>query len=155
MKKWLVAFACGTIFGLGLAVAQMTDPAKVLNFLDVLGHWDATLIVVMGAALLTALPAFHRPLRARLRPWLGEAFSRPPGRPINLRLVSGAAVFGVGWGIGGFCPGPGIEALVSGHAEVWVFVAAMLAGMAAYEWLDAWIRRAVASSDAAGADEDG
>lgn len=134
MKKLLVAFTCGTIFGLGLAVAQMTDPAKILNFLNVLGHWDATLVVVMGAALLTALPAFHRPARAWAQPWLGGVFSRPPGRPINLRLVVGAAVFGLGWGIGGFCPGPGIEALVSGQGGVWIFVASMLAGMAVYEW---------------------
>jgi len=154
MRQWLVALACGTIFGFGLAVSQMTDPAKVLNFLDVLGHWDGTLVIVLGAALLTALPAFHRPLRARLRPWLGGAFSRPPGRPVNLRLVAGAAVFGLGWGVGGFCPGPGLEALISGQAGVWVFVAFMLAGMAAWEWGESIARRYSAGS-AASADEDG
>lgn len=155
MRKWLVAFACGIVFGLGLAVAQMTDPAKILNFLDVLGHWDATMIVVMGAALLTALPAFHRPLRARLQPWLGGAFSRPPGHPVNLRLVAGAAVFGLGWGIGGFCPGPGVEALISGRTGVWVFVVFMLAGMAAWEWGDTLLRRYAGSAASATADEDG
>lgn len=159
MRKLVVAFACGVIFGLGLAVSQMTDPAKVLNFLNVMGHWDGTLAVVMGAALLTALPVFRRLARTRLQPWLGGAFSRPPGHPINLRLVAGAAVFGIGWGIGGLCPGPGVEALISGRNSVWAFVAAMLIGMAAWERLSGLARRAATlatpGTAEAGAEEDG
>ena len=123
----LAALAAGVLFGAGLAVARMTDPGKVLAFLDVAGRWDPSLALVMAGALVVAAPAF-RLAGGRDAPLLGERFERPAGLPIERNLLVGAALFGIGWGLVGFCPGPAIASLVYGRSEPFVFVAAMLAG---------------------------
>lgn len=126
----LVALLAGTLFGLGLCVSGMLDPAKVLGFLDVAGHWDPTLIFVMGAAVLVAMPAFWLSKR-HMRPLLASAFDLPTNTRVDKRLVIGSAVFGLGWGLGGFCPGPAVAALASLQWPVLGFLVTLLAG----QWL--------------------
>ena len=123
------ALTSGLVFGLGLAISGMMDPAKVIGFLDVVGNWDPTLAFVMAGALLVAVPAY-RLIPRRGRPLLEEKFSLPEKKAIDAPLLGGSALFGVGWGIVGFCPGPAIAALGTGLLPVFAFVAAMLAGMA-------------------------
>lgn len=126
--KNLVALLSGIIFGIGLAVSGMMNPAKVIGFLDFAGDWDPTLALVMGGALLVTGPAFYVILR-RPRPVLARNFDLPTKTAIDGRLLSGAAVFGVGWGLSGFCPGPAVAALSMGLLPAFVFVLAMVAGM--------------------------
>lgn len=123
------ALASGLVFGLGLAVSGMMNPARVIGFLDVAGDWDPTLAFVMGGALLVAAPAY-RLIPKRERPVLEEEFSLPRKEAVDAPLVGGSVLFGVGWGLVGFCPGPAIAALGTGLVPVFAFVAAMLAGMA-------------------------
>ena len=123
------ALACGLVFGLGLAISGMMNPARVIGFLDVAGDWDPTLAFVMGGALLVAVPAY-RFIPRRGRPVLEEEFSLPKKKAVDASLLRGSAIFGVGWGLVGFCPGPAIAALGTGLLPVFAFVAAMLAGMA-------------------------
>lgn len=125
----LGALISGAIFGLGLAVSGMMNPAKVLGFLDVAGDWDPTLAFVMGGALLVSIPAF-RLILGRKRPVLDRSFALPDRTDLDGRLLSGATLFGVGWGMVGFCPGPAVAALATGLTPVLVFTAAMIAGMA-------------------------
>jgi hypothetical protein len=124
----LVAALCGLVFGAGLAVSGMTNPAKVLAFLDVFGRWDPTLAFVMGGALAVTSVAFAF-ARRRSGPWLGGSFQIPTRRELDLRLLGGAALFGVGWGLVGLCPGPALANLSRGSPEVVIFVGAMLAGV--------------------------
>jgi uncharacterized protein len=124
----LAALLSGTVFGLGLAVSGMMNPAKVIGFLDLAGDWDPTLAFVMGGALLVTIPAF-RLISHRPRPLLADEFDLPKKTTLDARLVGGAALFGVGWGLVGFCPGPAVAALATGLAPVFVFAAAMLTGM--------------------------
>lgn len=126
MKPTLSAFVSGTLFGSGLAVAQMTNPAKVIGFLDVAGSWDPSLAFVMGAALLVSAIAY-RVHNTRSAP-------QAPGAEIDGRLITGASLFGIGWGLAGFCPGPAIAALATGSDQVTLFVASMLAGMALFHF---------------------
>lgn len=126
----LLALASGALFGLGLGVSGMLDPAKVLGFLDLSGHWDPTLAFVMGGAVLVAFPAFRWARHAQ-RPLLAPAFQLPMARHIDSQLITGAAVFGLGWGLGGFCPGPAVAALATLQWPVVGFVAAMIVG----QWL--------------------
>jgi uncharacterized membrane protein YedE/YeeE len=126
--KTLVAGLCGVVFGAGLAISGMTNPAKVQAFLDVFGPWDPTLAFVMGGALAVSA-AGYRLTRRRERAWLGDAFAIPARRDLDASLVAGAALFGVGWGLVGLCPGPALANLFRGSSEVALFVAAMLAGM--------------------------
>jgi uncharacterized membrane protein YedE/YeeE len=132
--KTLVALFSGALFGLGLAVSGMMNPAKVIGFLDLAGEWDPTLAFVMGGALLVTIPAF-RLILGRPRPVLAGDFALPKGSNLDARLLGGAALFGVGWGLSGFCPGPAVAALVTGLAPVFAFVAAMMAGMVLYAWV--------------------
>lgn len=125
---YIVVYLAGLLFGLGIMISGMANPAKVLNFFDVFGTWDPSLIFVMGGALLTTLIGYRLVL-ARERPWLGPRFHLPTNRDIDTRLVAGAAIFGVGWGIAGFCPGGALPALGTGRAEVALFVAALVAGI--------------------------
>ncbi len=127
-----VALLSGMLFGVGLAVSGMINPAKVIGFLDFAGDWDPTLAFVMVGALLVSIPAF-RWILSRPRPVLENTFDLPKKTAVDGRLLGGAALFGVGWGISGFCPGPAVAALVSGRSSVFVFMAAMLAGMAIYK----------------------
>jgi uncharacterized membrane protein YedE/YeeE len=130
----LVALFSGALFGLGLAVSGMMNPAKVIGFLDFAGGWDPTLAFVMGGALLVTIPAF-RLILSRQRPILADGFALPTRSTLDGRLLAGAALFGVGWGLSGFCPGPAVAALVTGLTPVFAFVAAMLAGMILYAWV--------------------
>jgi uncharacterized membrane protein YedE/YeeE len=130
----LAALLSGAIFGLGLAVSGMMNPAKVISFLDVTGDWDPTLAFVMGGALLVTVPAF-RIISKRQRPVLADGFELPRKSAVDARLVGGAALFGVGWGLVGFCPGPAVAALATGLTPVFVFVAAMISGMAIHRQL--------------------
>jgi uncharacterized protein len=134
MLRMLVALFSGTLFGLGLAISGMVDPAKVIGFLDIAGDWDPTLAFVMGGALLVTIPAFRLILN-RPRPVLTDDFELPTKKDVDTRLLGGAALFGVGWGLSGFCPGPAVTALASGLAPVFAFVATMVAGMALYKWV--------------------
>ena len=127
-------FVAGLLFGAGLTVSGMVNPVKVQNFMDLLGIWDPTLIFVMGGGLIVAF-AGYRLVFARGRPLFAASFSLPTARAIDARLVGGAAVFGLGWGISGFCPGPAIASLVFGHPESYIFVGAMAAGMFAVQSL--------------------
>lgn len=126
----LVNFLVGLVFGAGLLVAGMSNPAKVLNFLDVFGSFDPSLAFVMGGAVAVAAIGFRLVLR-RPRPLMAPAFDLPAKKSVDARLVAGAALFGIGWGLVGFCPGPAFTALAMLETGPFVFVAAMLAGMAA------------------------
>ncbi|MFC0219958.1 DUF6691 family protein [Pseudochelatococcus lubricantis] len=129
MARLLAALAAGLVFGTGIAVSGMINPAKVLNFFDFAGTWDPSLAFVMGGALaVTALG--YRLVLKRPRPLLDDGFHLPTNRKLDWPLLSGAALFGVGWGIAGFCPGGSIPALGLGEASAFIFVASMLAGIA-------------------------
>ena len=128
----LLALLCGTLFGLGLAISRMIDPAKVLGFLDFSGAWDPTLAFVMAGALAVAAPGFRCVLK-RDGPWFAPAFALPAKTDLEPRLVAGAALFGIGWGLAGFCPGPAIAALVADDVEVYAFVAAMIVGFVLHD----------------------
>lgn len=140
----LAAFFCGLVFGAGLVISGMNDTTKVLGFLDLLairqGKWDPTLLVVMVAALAVSVPGFWFAKR-RGRPVLTATASWPASTAIDRRLIGGAVLFGAGWGLVGLCPGPAISNLATLSPAVLLFVAAMLAGMAAH---DVWRRRQVA-----------
>jgi len=134
--SWLA----GVIFGLGLIVSGMADPAKVLGFLDLAGTWDPSLAFVMAGAVAVAAVAFVV-ARKRTVSFLGAAMNLPKTRRIDRRLVAGSLMFGIGWGVAGFCPGPGLVALGMGEIKALVFVVAMLAGMGLYELLERRKRR--------------
>lgn len=134
MKSVLVLLS-GILFGAGLAVSQMTNPNKVLSFLDVTGGWDPSLAFVMGAALAVSSIAYAV-ARRRETPLLGGEFHLPKKSGIDRKLVAGAMLFGIGWGLAGFCPGPAIAALVTGKGQVMIFVSAMIAGTAAYRYAE-------------------
>ena len=127
--KNVIALLCGLMFGVGLAVSGMTDTAKVLGFLDVFGNWVPDLAFVMGGAVCVTLLAFPLVLR-RGKPLLSTSFSLPVNKTIDSRMLGGAAIFGIGWGIYGYCPGPALSALLYLDWKTAVFVTAMLLGMA-------------------------
>lgn len=129
MRSLVVPLLLGTVFGAGLTIGGMTDPARVRGFLDLFGEWDPTLAFVMGGAVLVMALAWMFQRRMQ-RPAFAASFSLPESRDITPRLVGGSALFGIGWGIAGLCPGPGIAALAIAPAPAAIFVAAMLAGMA-------------------------
>lgn len=124
----VVNLLLGLLFGIGLVVSGMADPAKILNFLDLAGTWDPSLLFVMGGAAVTTLIGYRFVLN-RPRPVLADKFQLPVKRQIDGRLLAGAALFGIGWGMGGFCPGPALTALGLGEAGTLLFVPAMGVGM--------------------------
>ena len=128
----LFGFFSGLIFGIGLILAGMTEPMKIKGFLDLAGAWDPSLAFVMAGAIVLAAVAFAR-ARRRKRSWVGVPIEIPSDRTIDRRLVAGGVLFGVGWGIGGFCPGPALVALGSGMGSAGIFVAAMLIGMVLHD----------------------
>jgi uncharacterized membrane protein YedE/YeeE len=131
----VIAFIVGLVFGIGLILAGMTDPSKVLGFLDLAGNWDPSLALVMGGAVVVGLAGFQVAARRR-RTLLGDAMRLPTATRIDRRLVLGSVAFGAGWGLAGFCPGPALASLATGGAKVLLFTGAMLAGMIVYELLE-------------------
>ena len=127
------AWLSGLVFGLGLIVSGMANPAKVLGFLDLAGEWDPSLALVMGGAIAVGFFAFLV-AKKRTRSFIGAEMKLPTTSSIDRRLLAGSALFGVGWGIAGFCPGPGLVALGMGEPKAIVFVAAMLVGMVIFSW---------------------
>ena len=132
----LAALGAGLVFGLGLLLSGMADPAKVLGFLDLAGRWDPSLALVMAGAIGVGAIAFAR-ARTRATSLLGAGMQLPTKRTLDRRLIVGSALFGAGWGLAGFCPGPALVALGLGEPKAVVFVAAMLAGMGLFELIEA------------------
>ena len=128
----LMALIAGLIFGLGLIISGMSNPAKVLGFLDVAGTWDPSLILVMCGAIVVGLFVFRFAVK-RASTFLGGAMRLPTARHIDRRLILGGLTFGVGWGLAGYCPGPVLASLVTGGSKPLIFTIAMLAGMAVFE----------------------
>ena len=128
----LMALLSGLIFGLGLILGGMTDPGKVKGFLDVAGSWDPSLALVMGGAIAVGVFAFDA-ARRRSRSWSGDRMDIPTNRVIDARLIAGGVLFGTGWGLAGFCPGPALVAMGSGLGSAALFVIAMLAGMVLHD----------------------
>ena len=137
----IIEFLVGLLFGIGLLVSGMTDPAKVQGFLDLAGAWDPSLAFVMGGAILVGIVAFTVAKR-RTRTFLGGAMHLPTSRDIDRRLVVGSLTFGAGWGLAGFCPGPGLVAMGAGEPKAAIFVAAMVGGMLLFEVFERRVRRA-------------
>jgi hypothetical protein len=135
MMRILSAWIAGLVFGIGLIVAGMTNPAKVQGFLDLAGPWDPSLAFVMGGAILVGLAAF-RFAGQRERALLGDAMRLPTATRIDRRLVVGSLAFGAGWGLAGFCPGPALASLATGGVKALIFTGAMLAGMIVFELLE-------------------
>lgn len=135
MMRIVTAMLAGLVFGLGLTVAQMTNPAKVLAFLDLFGNWDPSLAFVMGAALLVTA-AGYRLVWQRPAPAYATGFQVPGNRMIDRRLMAGSVLFGIGWGLVGLCPGPAIAALTIGGGKALAFLAAMCVGFGAFEFYD-------------------
>ncbi len=150
----LCAFLAGLVFGTGLIVSGLVNPAKVLGFLDLAGPWDPSLAVVMIGAIAVGAIGFALAGR-RTVTLLGTPMLLPTARVIDRRLVVGSVLFGVGWGLVGFCPGPALVALGAGHFKALVFIAAMLAGMLVFEWIELARMRSAARPEgaAAGASE--
>lgn len=140
MGKNITALIAGLIFGLGLTISQMINPAKVIGFLDVFGGWDPSLAFVMGGAVLVTSTGFRLVWKKR-RPIFEPAFEIPSNRKIDTRLGAGAVLFGLGWGVVGLCPGPAIAGLAVGGLPVIVFVIAMAAGMVGVALFDRWIKQ--------------
>lgn len=135
MSQRLTEFLIGLLFGVGLLLSGMTDPGKVIGFLDLAGNWDPSLAFVMGGAILVGIFAFAFAKR-RTTDFFGGAIRWPTSSAIDRRLVIGSVVFGAGWGLAGFCPGPALVSLGAGVPQAIAFVGAMLAGMAIFEFLE-------------------
>jgi len=131
----LSEFIVGLLFGLGLLLSGMTDPGKVLGFLDLFGLWDPSLAFVMGGAILVGFFAFAF-AKKRTTSFLGGALRLPTSTAIDKRLVIGGLLFGAGWGLAGFCPGPALVSMASGQAQALIFVAAMVVGMIGFEMIE-------------------
>lgn len=139
---FLISMLLGAIFGVGLILAGMTNPLKVLSFLDVAGNWDPSLALVMGGAIGVAAPGYALAKRRNVT-WLGKPFPKDPNAPVDASLLVGSIVFGIGWGLSGICPGPALVGLGAGFLPAAVFVIAMVFGMETCEWLrEAQARRA-------------
>lgn len=148
MQKTQEAFSgllAGLLFGVGLALSGMVDPGKVVGFLDWSGNWNPALAGVLGGAVVVSLIGFQL-APSRLRPWFKPAFPELPNKSIDRPLLVGAALFGLGWGLAGYCPGPAVAGLGLGNGEVPVFLAAMVAGGLLQSW---WSKRGGAKHDGA------
>jgi uncharacterized protein len=141
----LSEFIVGLVFGSGLLLSGMTDPSKVIGFLDLAGLWDPSLALVMGGAIAVGFFAFGA-AKNRSSSFFGGALNIPSAKDINKRLVIGALLFGAGWGIAGFCPGPGVVSMAAGEPKAAAFVAAMIAGMMIFEFTERRARRAAGSA---------
>ncbi len=125
----LTSLVAGFLFGLGMIISGMADPAKVIGFLDVAGAWDPSLAFVMGGALMVFMPSYFLIIKPKQKPLVAEEFCLAKSTTIDSRLVSGAAIFGLGWGIAGVCPGPALSSLALGNPGVWIFFASMMVGL--------------------------
>lgn len=125
---FFISLVSGLIFGLGLILGGMANPQKILNFLDIFGQWDPSLIFMMGAAIITTFLGYHFVLKLE-RPVLAKSFDLPTRKDIDKSLIIGPALFGIGWGLGGFCPGPALTSLSLGASGTYFFVLAMIIGM--------------------------
>lgn len=135
MRRSITAFLSGLVFGVGLIVSQMSNPAKVIGFLDIAGNWDPSLALVMGGALAVFGAVYWRTAKGRRNaPLMAERFAAPTETRIDRPLLAGSLIFGVGWGLSGFCPGPAVVSSAFGNPLVWLFVAAMIAGMLLYRF---------------------
>lgn len=132
--RFLTSYLIGLIFGVGISISGMANPAKVLNFFDFAGTWDPSLAFVMGGAVIVAFVGYRIVLRQD-GPLFEDLFQVPSRRDLDMSLIGGSAVFGVGWGIAGFCPGGALPAIGTGRSEVLIFVAALLAGIFAAKFL--------------------
>jgi len=122
-------FAIGLIFGIGISISGMANPAKVINFFDIAGSWDPSLMFVMGGALITSFIGYRLVLPRPTGPIFESKFQLPTATDLDVRLIGGSAIFGIGWGIAGFCPGGALPALGTGRSEVFIFVAALIVGI--------------------------
>lgn len=132
----ILLFICGFIFGTGLTVSNMTDPNKILNFLDVTGQWDPTLLVVMAGAVVTTFTGY-RFLKSKTQPLLSSSFKLPTKSDIDWRLITGSALFGIGWGLAGYCPGPALVGLAINGMDAVYLVIGMIIGSVVYKWSSA------------------
>ena len=135
MLKNIIGLLAGLLFGIGLLISGMTDPAKVQGFLDVFGAWDISLALVMGGGLVLAFVGVLWAKRQQ-KSWTGAVIEMPNITAVNKKLLIGATLFGIGWGLVGICPGPGIVLLGTGIWQSYVFIAAMVGGMVLYQWLE-------------------
>ena len=130
----ILSYIAGTVFGIGIALSGMANPAKVLNFFDIAGSWDPSLAFVMGGALAVTALGYRLAWR-RTTPLAASRFALPEATDIDTRLIGGAVIFGIGWGIAGFCPGGALPALATGRSDVLIFIAALVAGILLSRWL--------------------
>ena len=129
MLKYISSAIAGGFFGFGIAISGMANPAKVLNFFDIFGTWDPSLVFVMGGAMITALIGYRLVFGVQKRPLFEVSFSLPSAKQIDRRLILGSIVFGIGWGIAGFCPGGAIPTFGLGHSESYIFIASLVVGI--------------------------
>lgn len=135
MLKNVIGLLAGLLFGFGLLISGMTDPVKVQGFLDVFGAWDISLALVMGGGLMVAVVGVQLAKRQQSS-WIGTLIELPSKTVINKKLLIGAMLFGIGWGLVGICPGPGIVLLGTGQWQAYIFIPAMVIGMLIYQWLE-------------------
>ena len=135
MLKNIIGLLTGLLFGFGLLISGMTDPVKVQGFLDIFGAWDISLALVMGGGLLVAIVGVQLAKRQQSS-WIGTKIELPSKTAINKKLLIGAMLFGIGWGLVGICPGPGIVLLGTGQWQAYVFIPAMIVGMLIFQWLE-------------------
>ncbi len=145
MMRFVSSMSIGAIFGIGIAISGMANPAKVLNFFDLFGTWDPSLAFVMGGALFTTMIGYRIVLGRQNKPALAQIFHVPEHVDIDRRLVLGSAGFGVGWGIAGFCPGGAIPALGLGYSETFIFMGAMIAGIVLARFTNTRLQKTVAA----------
>ncbi|WMN88741.1 YeeE/YedE family protein [Vibrio parahaemolyticus] len=131
----ITALVSGVLFGMGMAVSGMIDPAKVVGFLDISGNWDPSLAFVMGGALAVFMPSYFLIIKPRKQSVSGAEMCTPTNTKIDTRLLSGAAIFGLGWGLAGICPGPAVASLALGNVSIILFFVAMLAGSMFAKWV--------------------
>ena len=135
MLKNIIGLLAGLLFGIGLLISGMTDPVKVQGFLDIFGAWDISLALVMSGGLIVAIIGVQLAKRQQSS-WIGTLVELPSKTTINKKLLIGAMLFGIGWGLVGICPGPGIVLLGTGQWQAYVFIPAMIVGMLIYQWLE-------------------
>ncbi len=127
----LTSLMAGVLFGIGMIVSGMANPAKVLGFLDIAGNWDPSLMFVMGGALMVFMPSYFLLIKPKQKPLNAEEFCLATNKKVDNRLLTGAAIFGLGWGLAGICPGPVVSSLALGNSGAWIFFAAMMVGLGA------------------------